>query len=63
MGRLISAALSSTTIIICLVLVYYLSATELFSDRLVGTKRTILIVMLSVYAVFRIYKVYRLFKK
>lgn len=61
--KYINALLSSTTIIICLVLVYYLSATDMFTDRLVGTKRIVLTLLLVIYALFRMYKVYRLIKK
>jgi hypothetical protein len=62
MKKIINAALSSTTILICLILVYNLSMTNLFEDRLFGTRRLILTILLVIYAVFRMYKVYRLLK-
>jgi hypothetical protein len=61
--RIISAFLASFTIIICLALIYFLTTSDLFMDRLVGTKRIIMISVLAVYSLFRIFKLYRILKQ
>lgn len=61
--KVISTILASFTIVICLVLIYFLSTTELFSDRLVGNKRLVMILILVVYVLFRFFKLYRIIKQ
>jgi hypothetical protein len=61
--KIISALLASFTIIICLVLIYFLASSDLFMDRLVGTKRLIMIAVLAVYSIFRIFKLFRILKQ
>ena len=61
--KYVSLLLASLSIILCLVLLYFISTTELFSDRLQGGKRTLMIVILTVYSAFRIYKLIKTMKQ
>lgn len=47
----------------CLVLAYYLQFTDIMFDRVYGTRRTIIVVMLAVYSVFRIIRLVLAYKK
>lgn len=59
----ISMVLTGFVVIICLVLVYFLSFTELMIDNLYGNKRIIFIVLLIAYAGFRSFRLYTMYTK
>lgn len=59
----INLILSSFSIVLCLILLYFLLTTDLFIDRLHGSKRTIMTVVLIAYAGFRLFRLYKLVKK
>ena len=61
--KYISLFLASLSIFLCLTLLYFIATTELFSDRLQGNKRIVMIVILSAYAGFRIYKLVKTMKQ
>ncbi|MCE3295184.1 MAG: hypothetical protein K0R65_898 [Crocinitomicaceae bacterium] len=58
----ISVLLASFSVVMCLVLSYFLIFTELMRDRLYGTNRQILVAILLFYCVFRIFRIYKLIK-
>ncbi|MES2589865.1 MAG: hypothetical protein V4622_12875 [Bacteroidota bacterium] len=61
--KYISLFLASFSVVMCIVLTYFLVFTELFIDRIDGNKRTILIVILVTYAIFRVIRIYQMFLK
>lgn len=50
--------ISGFSILMCLVLAYFLLFTELLADGMSNNKRTILVVILIAYAVFRSFRLY-----
>lgn len=54
----ISMIISGFSILMCLVLAYFLLFTELLADGMSNNKRTILVVILIAYAVFRSFRLY-----
>ena len=55
--------LSGFVIVLFLVLGYFLAATDFKSDTLVGTPRTILIVLSFLYAAFRTFRLVKMIQK
>jgi ABC-type Fe3+-siderophore transport system permease subunit len=58
----ITIILAGFSIVMCLVLTYFLLFTELVEERLTGTNRLILVGVLIAYALFRSFRTYKLIK-
>ncbi|MFN5417000.1 MAG: hypothetical protein ACK5B9_08100 [Flavobacteriia bacterium] len=58
----ITIILAGFSIVMCLVLTYFLLFTELVAERLTGTNRLILVGVLIAYALFRSFRTYKLIK-
>jgi hypothetical protein len=54
--------LASFSVVMCLVLSYFLLFTEFAIDRLYGRNRQILVVILLAYCVFRLFRIYKTLK-
>jgi hypothetical protein len=63
MGKIITIGLTAAIVIMCVVMAFYFALTDIMSDRLFGTKRTALIIVLCCYALYRIYRLYVTLKK
>jgi hypothetical protein len=63
MGKIITIGLTAAIVIMCIVMACYFAFTDIMSDRLFGTKRTALIIVLCCYALYRIYRLYVTLKK
>jgi hypothetical protein len=61
--KYIPIILAATTITICFVLLYYISFTTLFNDRLFGQRKVVLQCILGIYILFRGYKAFVIFKR
>ncbi|MGV3631482.1 MAG: hypothetical protein ACO1O6_09750 [Bacteroidota bacterium] len=58
----ISVFLASFSVVMCLVMAYFLIFTEFALDRVYGTNRQILVAILLVYCAFRIFRIYKSIK-
>lgn len=63
MGRIITIGLTAAIVIMCVVMAGYFTFTDLMKDRLFGTKRTALVIVLLCYAIYRIYRLRVTLKK
>ncbi len=63
MGRIITIGLTAAIVIMCIVMAFYFAFTDIMNDRLFGTKRTALIIVLLCYAIYRIYRLRVTLKK
>lgn len=62
MNNQISVILACFSIVMCLVLSYFLLFTELLIERIDGRNRQILVGILLLYSVFRIFRIYQTLK-
>ncbi|MEN9445895.1 MAG: hypothetical protein RL728_407 [Bacteroidota bacterium] len=60
--KIVNIAMSLVSITLCVVLFYFIAFTNVFSDRLDGFKKPMMIAILSVYAVYRAFMLYLTFK-
>ncbi len=63
MGRIITIGLTTAIVIMSFVMASYFAFTDIMIDRLFGTKRSVLIIVLICYALYRIYRLYVTLKK
>ncbi len=61
--KYVSLMLASVSVIMCLVMAFYLSLTDLMIERLYDTKRLILILILFAYAIFRTFRIYKMYNQ
>jgi hypothetical protein len=56
--KIVNIAMSLVSITLCVVLFYFITFTEIFSDRLDGFKKPMMIAILVIYAIYRSYMLY-----
>jgi hypothetical protein len=59
----ISMIISGFSILMCLVLAYFLLFTELLAEGMSGNKKIILVIILIGYAIFRSFRLYAMMNK
>jgi hypothetical protein len=59
----ISMIISGFSILMCLVLAYFLLFTELLAEGMSGNKKIILVIILISYAIFRSFRLYAMMNK
>jgi hypothetical protein len=60
--KIVNITMSLVSITLCVVLFYFIAFTNVFSGRLDGFKKPMMLAILSVYAVYRSFMLYLSFK-
>ncbi len=60
--KYISVIFACFSVVMCIVLAYFLLFTELAAERLQGNYRQLLVGILLLYCVFRIFRIYKFIK-
>ncbi len=58
----INTVFSAFIIVVCLIFSWFLLTTDILKPQMVGTKRTIFVVILLIYAAYRGFRLYKDFK-
>jgi hypothetical protein len=61
--KIVNIAMSLISITLCVVLFYFITFTNVFSDRLDGFKKPMMMAILGVYAIYRSFMLYVSIKK
>ena len=61
--KIVNIAMSLISIALCVVLFYFITFTNVFSDRLDGFKKPMMMAILGVYALYRSFMLYVSIKK
>jgi hypothetical protein len=61
--KIVNITMSIVSITLCVVLFYFISFTNIFSDRLDGFKKPMMLAILGVYAIYRSFMLYLSVKK
>jgi hypothetical protein len=61
--KIVNIAMSLISITLCVVLFYFITFTNVFSDRLDGFKKPMMMATLGVYAIYRSFMLYVSIKK
>ena len=61
--KIVNIAMSIVSITLCVVLFYFITFTNVFSDRLDGFKKPMMMAILAVYAIYRSFMLYLTIKK
>jgi hypothetical protein len=60
--KIVNIAMSLLSITLCVVLFYFISFTDVFTDRLDGFKKPMMMAILAVYALYRSFMLYLIIK-
>lgn len=61
--KIVNIAMSLISITLCVVLFYFITFTNVFSDRLDGFKKPMMMAILGVYSIYRSFMLYVSIKK